>query len=533
MALDSVHPRYAEMSHDWIQLRDFAKGERAVKAKGETYLPATKGMKLDGMGSTAGGKLKLGQEVYEAYKLRAVFPEYMADALEIFMGMLHNKSPVIELPEKMEFLRERATELGEPLELLLQRINLEQLTTGRVGLLMDLPKNPDPKNPQPYLALYIAEAIRNWDATAAVNERADVHLVILDESGYKMNQNFEWTTNTKFRVLKMDKSYSASGQLLSSTYMCGVFEVLGGGLPKYIPDDLFSPSLRGKSLDRIPFVFINSKDISPDPDEPPLVGLARLCAAIYRGEADYRQNLFMQGQDTLVIIGDRAKPPAATPGEDEPLRTGAGSVIELEATPGADAKYVGVNSQGLTEQRYALENDRKRGESRSGQLIDAAKGNKESGTALRTRVGAQTATLNQIANTGALALEIILRQMAEWMGEDPKKVKVTPNLEFADYQMSGQDLVNLMTAKRDQGAPLSEESVHRLMVQGNLTSFDYQTEKELIGQEEEFVSPKDKLAMKTAELAARNKPDQANPKGNMPGGNGPAPKDPSNPAPVN
>ena len=134
MSLDSAHPLYTAYVDDWVQLRDFALGERAVKKKRETYLPATKGMKLDGMGPR-----DLGREVYDAYLLRASFPEYIMDALEIFMGMLHNKSAVIELPPEMEPLREKCTELGEPIEILLQRINLEQLITGRLGPLLDLP----------------------------------------------------------------------------------------------------------------------------------------------------------------------------------------------------------------------------------------------------------------------------------------------------------------------------------------------------------------------------------------------------------
>lgn len=523
MSIDSVHPRYAEMSPEWVRLRDFAKGERAVKAKTTEYLPATKGMILDGMGSTASGKAKLGQEVYEAYLKRAVFPEYIADALEIFMGMLHNKSAVIELPEQLKYLRDNATELGEPLEILLQRINLEQLTTGRLGLLLDLPETPDPRNPQPFIALYVAEAIRNWDVTSIMKERAELNLVILDESRFEMDDNFKWRTLYKYRVLKMDKQFSETGQLLSSTYLCGSFSSLGA-VPQYDPTKMFSPMLRGVVQPSIPFVFVNSKDISADPDEPPLNGLARLCEAIFRGEADYRQNLFMQGQDTLVIIGERHRAPLEGATDEEPLRTGAGSRIELEI--GGDAKYVGVQSQGLTEQRYALENDRKRAESRSGQLIDAAKGDKESGTALRTRVGAQAATLNQIAKTGALALELILKKAAMWVGANPEEVKVTPNLEFADYQMSGQDLVNLMTAKRTGGAPISEESIHRLMVQGNLTSYDYQTEKEKISAEEPFESPDAKLKR---ELAERGQEADV---GESVSTGGPAPSDPSNPAPV-
>lgn len=532
MAINSVHPRYAVLAPEWVKLRDFKNGERAVKAKGEVYLPPTQGMRLDGYGlrtsydpasgngsGVTGCTSNLGQLAYDAYLLRAIFPEYMMDALEIFMGMLHNKSPVIELPPEMEPIRANATELGEPLELLLQRINLEQLTTGRLGLLADLPKKPDPTNPMPFIAMYIAEACINWDNDTIGDERAELNFVVLNESGYARTPEYEWEVVSKYRVLQLEDTDEGR------TYRCGEFVEQGGGIPQIDPSQMRTPRLRGKKLDNVPFIFVNASTIDPDPQEPPLIGLARLCGAIYRSEADYRQNLFMQGQDTLVIIGSRSKSLSTDPtsGTEEPLRTGAGSRIELEPEPGADAKYVGVQSQGLVEQRYALENDRKRAEARSGQLIDAAKGDKESGTALKTRVGAQTATLNQIAKTGALALEQMLKKIAVWMGADPKKVKVQPNLEFADYQMSGQDLVNLMNAKRTMGAPLSLASVHRLMVQGNLTSFDFETEQTMMKSEPEFESPEAKLALETAKLAAKNKPvGPLNP--------GPAPKAPENPA---
>jgi len=475
MALDSTHPLYSDRKEDWITMRDLYKGERHVKAKGETYLPATKGMKLDGMG-TQGGKPKLGQEVYDAYRTRAVLPDYVKDAVEAYIGLLHQKPATIELPAVMEPLRERATLYGEPLELLLRRINEEQLVTGRVGLLLDLPENPDPANPLPYVALYITEAIRNWDDGEIGNDLAKLNLVVLDESGYKRGADFEWTSVAKYRVLELGSE--TEGSVLA--YRVGVFQNEGGGAPAYDPTLVRTPLLRGTALDKIPFVFINTKDIVSAPDEPPLMGLARLALAIYRGEADYRQNLFMQGQDTLVVIGERRKHAEQVEGENEPVRTGAGSMIELEQ--GGDAKYVGVNSQGLAEQRQALEGDRKRAEARSGQLINASSGEKESGEALKTRVAAQTATLNQIAQTGAAGLEYLLRMCAEWMGANPDEVRVTPNLEFADFEMSGENLVKLMTA-RTMGAPISKRSIHDLMVDQGLTKLDYETEKDLIDEE--------------------------------------------------
>lgn len=545
MAIDSVHPLYTEHVEDWIQLRDAAKGERAVKEKGQTYLPPTSGMILDGLngpysgtysnpaanngagtaglGSGTFGKYRnAGEAAYEAYKLRAVFPEYVKDALEYFMGALHNKSPVIELPEEMEPLRNNATPLGEPLEILLQRINLEQLTTGRVGILLDLPEKPDPVNPLPFIALYVAEAIRNWDDNTNEDTRDALNLVVLDESGVIRNQ-FDWVQNKKYRVLQLGK-FAENETNGTAEYLVGVFSDANGGNAEYDESQLKAPMFRGNVLKKIPFQFINTKDISPEPDEPPLMSLCRQCFTIYRGEADYRQNLFMQGQDTLVVIG--ARQTNALPGEtvqEEPLRTGAGARIDLELQ--GDAKYVGVNSQGLSEQRTALENDRKRCESRSGQLIDASQGDKESGAALKTRVGAQTATLNQIAKTAALALELLLKQCAEWMKADPDKVRVTPNLEFADYQMAGQDLGNLMTAKRN-GAPLSMRSIHRLAVQGNLTNMDYETEQEEIKNEPPLAVDPNVQAKLDADAKAR----AAQPSGGT-GGSAPLPKDPSNPAP--
>lgn len=528
MALSTPHPDYVDVLPDWRKARDFSKGEREVKNKGQLYLPATTSMNLDGFGYDGKGQPKLGQMAYDAYKLRAVFPEYMKDAITIFMGMLHNKDAVIELPEALEPLRAKATELGEPLLVLLQRINQEQLTTGRIGLLADLPKVPDPANPLPYIAIYIAEAVINWDDDRIGDNRAVANMVVLDETGYKRQRGqFDWKTHKKFRVLEL--TWNETTETYGAPYKQGVFEegVLTG--TDYDESAMKAPHIRGKELDEIPFVCINATDIGFTVYDPPLMPLANACSTIYRGEADYRQNLFMQGQDTLVIIGTRRKDNQFDAGAEiaeDAVRTGAGSRIEMEPEQGADVKYVGVTSSGLAEQRNALENDRKRAESKSGQLIDAAKGDKESGTALKTRVGAQTASLNQIAKIGALGLEMILKQIAKWTGANPDEVKVTPNLEFSDFQMSGQDLSNLMTAK-EQGAPMSNQSVHRLMVQGNLTTLDYETEKSILESEPPLpAEQKRQDDLELAKEAAKNKALPAPGDQNKPQTQGPAPKAP-------
>jgi len=485
MALDSVHPKYTEMLPDWEKTRDVYKGERHVKEQGPKYLPPTQSMMLDGYGLPGvGGKLSVGQSAYEAYRLRAVVPDYFQDAVELFMGLLHSQPPKIELPESMEAMRDKATQLGESLEQLLRRINEEQLVPGRCGLLLDLPKNPDPRQPMPYIAMYVAESIRNWDDANVGDDRANLNMVVLDESGYRRN-GFDWEDVTKYRVLELEAVRDAEGAQISwGEYRQGVFETQGSGVPTYVETQMFPPAVRGGSLEEIPFVFVNTKDIVSTPDKPSLLGLVNIVLTIYRGEADYRQNLFMQGQDTLVVTGDikRASNPneLAAEGDNEPVRTGTGSLIQLEM--GGDAKYVGVSGEGLAEQREALQNDSRRAESKSSALSTNAGDSAESGEALKTRVGARTASLNSIAITGAGALEWILKCAAKWIGADPEKVKVTPNMEFADYQMTGDMLNKLMTAKA-LGAPLSRESIHALMAEGGVTKLSYEEEKDLLDAE--------------------------------------------------
>lgn len=472
MAIDSKHPLYTEFLEDWETMRDLYRGERIVKSKEEKYLPATTGMHLDGMKK----KTDAGYIAYQAYLKRAVFHDYVREAVEMYIGLMHQKPPTIELPSKLEPLRLAATQHGESLELLLRKVNEEQLITGRVGLLADFPENPVNNVVTPYIALYIAESIINWDEGENGSVQ-DLNFVVLNESGLKKNDNFEWEQKSSYRVLQLGdiEGYEPG------SYLAGVFSEDGAGTPIYVEADMKPPVYLSQISKKIPFVFANTKDIVSSPDDSPLNGLGRLTLAIYRGEADYRQNLFMQGQDTLVVIGNVSNP-NAIPGQDaDAIRTGAGSRIDLDT--GGDAKYVGVNSSGLPEQRLALDNDKKKAEQKASNLVNPTNSQQESGEALKTRIAAQTATLNQIALAGAAALEKLLKILAEWMGADPKQVKVTPNLEFADHTFNAQTLTQLMSS-RTMGAPLSFESIHAYLVEKGLTKLTFEEEMAKIEEED-------------------------------------------------
>lgn len=459
--VSTVHPSYAEALPDWNLLEDAYKGERVIKSRGSTYLPPTSGMLADGMQTN-----QPGLQAYTAYLLRSVFPGFFSESVSTNMGMLWYKDPIIRLPEQLKPLVDRASVKGETLKQLMRRINEQQLTKGRCGIMLDLPKEvPNGIPILPYIAMYDAKSIINWD-DGGIGEPTlqTLNLVVLNESEKKRN-GFVWEDQAKHRVLKLG---DFENNETTGVYTVEVHE--GKEVTK------ITPMFAGKTLDELPFVFINSKDILPDPDVPPLMELARQCMTIYRGEADYRQNLFMQGQDTLVIIG--------SDNNGETFRVGANATLELPT--GADAKYIGVNSKGLAEQRLSLENDRRLAASRSGQLVDTTSRQRESGDALQTRVAAQTATLSDIATSCAGGLERILKIAAKWIGANPDEVSVTPNLDFVNAMLTSRNIVELQTAK-NLGAPISQKSIHAIIAQRQLTGLSFEEELAAIKEEEPLV----------------------------------------------
>ena len=466
MAIDIKHPRYEELQPDWEVMRDTYRGERVVKSKGIKYLPATQGMILDGM-KTAND---VGTKAYNAYRTRAIFPEYTKQAVENYIGMLWRKPAAIKLPSALEPMRDSCTPAGESLYQLLRRVNEEQLVTGRCGLLLDLPESAE-STVLPYIAFYIGESVINWDVNQMGEGHTELNLVVLDETGLRRRADFSWQAFKKYRLLALG-DLTTNEPNGTANYRQGVFTDETG--LQYYDGAMFEPSFRGKKLSQIPFVFVNTKDLLPDTDEAPLISLARQCLAIYRGEADYRQTLFMQGQETLVVIGG-----ANNTDDNQVLRTGTGARIDIEQ--GGDAKFIGVSSRGLPEQRYSLANDRLRAEIVAGQLTNTTD-KVESGLALQTRLGAQKSVLTQIALTGAAALERILKIAAEWVGANPDEVSVEPNLDFATNELAGQDLLLYMQA-RQLGAPISNESIHKLMVSKGMTTMDFIEEMKILEAE--------------------------------------------------
>ncbi|MQX57362.1 hypothetical protein [Sinorhizobium meliloti] len=80
-------------------------------------------------------------------------------------------------------------------------------------------------------------------------------------------------------------------------------------------------ALGGQRLDFVPFYVGNARDVVPAVETPPLIGIANAIINAYQLSADWRWQLFMSGQETLVAINGEA-----------PKTVGAGVVHQMMGT---------------------------------------------------------------------------------------------------------------------------------------------------------------------------------------------------------
>lgn len=518
MSLSSKHPAYSARVQQWALMRDTYEGEEAVKEKGSTYLPPTTGMEEDGMSTGGDGLLD-----YNAYRDRAVVPDLTRPAVEAMVGLIHKYPPNIDLPASMEDLRTRATLDGETLESLLRRINTEQLNAGRIGLLLEVPDAQGP-DALPYFVTYNTESVINWTTTTGPDGKDQTAMVNLDESGTAMNSDLEWIEFTQYRVLTLQSFWDSLNGTSANDVQAPTTEKgegVGDGMPGVGRDDdrsggnldtqsttdnpvrgpdvyqtatsdgetigsldtFVQPSTAGNTFEEIPFRFIGTKDLVADPDLPPLLGIARKVISIYRTEADYRETIHQQGQQTLVVIGE-----STTPGPEggASKRVGAGRYISVPLQ--GDAKYVGVSAECLAGFRACIDADMEQASNLGANMLVQKGADAESGDALKIRKAAKTATLGTIAKTSCEALEQLLKLAAKLRGANPDDVKVSPNMDYTDELLTGKDVLDWMNA-RAMGAPISLKTIHQNLVLAGKTRMTFEEEMDESDAEGPTVAP--------------------------------------------
>jgi hypothetical protein len=431
---DVRHPLYDAWFPTWTKCGDAYDGEEAVKMKAEVYLPRPSGF----------SKAKDPAALYNGYMLRAQVPEIYSPAVRGLAGIIHAKPATVELPTSMEVLLEVCTKDRQPLDVFHQRASIEVLKKGRFGVLVDAPVDGG----DPYLAGYIADQIIDWDTNP---DTGAVTYVVLDESLWRRNSEGEWVAVERWRVGRIiDEQYLESlppEALLPPGVSIGVYIVEvweRGGVDNSgvlrtgdatLVDVVVPSDARQQALVEIPFVFIDTMELTPSPDDAPLYGVATAELAIYRMDADYRHALYLTSQPTPVAIG--------VDPENAPDTIGSAAIWII--AQGGDAKMLEFSGQGVGAMKIAMDDDYARAVQAGARLLSTSdEGGPESGEALRLRQGAQTATITTVAKNTAAGLERALRYAAMMLGQDPESVSVEANTDFVELRLSSLDIAALV-----------------------------------------------------------------------------------------
>ena len=440
--LDATHPSYDTFSPWYTEMQDAITGESAIKAAGEDYLPKPGGMKL--MQSS------LQAAAYAAYQKRASYPEIVAPTIRGLTGVIYNQPIVPELPKALEYMIEKATTDGLTLESALRRITRNILSFGRTGVAIAINEAG-----QPELAIYSASAIRNW--------AEDESLVVLDESGYVMQENLTWIDTEKRLLLELIDGKAFATMYENSSGWGKVEESQYSGIGE-------------KVIDFLPFVFIDTNDLTPEPDEVPLLSLARLAAKAYRQDANYQQTLYLAANPTHVIIG------MAPDYEYRPQAVGGGIIWFLPDTD-QKAEILEFTGASADAQRRAIQDTLQAAVQAGARLFATADEQQESGEARKIKYAAQTATLVGIALTAAAGLEKALKMCAIIIGANPDEVVIPISTEFIDNTIGAQEMTAIISGVA--GGLISNQTGYELFQNGGRANPDrnWEDEKKLIDEQ--------------------------------------------------
>ena len=434
----SVSTRRPELTdavlRDWRLMRDAYVGERAIKFRKTDYLPKPSGF-------TA--MPDKGEGMYDAYLSRARFPEILSTTIRGMLGVIHGQEWDFELPPALEGMYENCTPEGLPLDNFAQRITRELLITGRYAVMADAPA----EGGDPYLLGYQAEQLINWDEYET--------FYVFEEIDY-IRDGFIWTQITRNRVLELDEN----GRYVQSVYIDGSEDMA----------ETAEVEARGaRALDYVPVSVGGAMDMDLKPDTPPLIGVARAALAHYQLNADYRLQLFMSGQETMVIYN-------AT---ELPKILGAGVIVGLQSadeTKDVRAEYVGPTGSGIEAHERAMDREQNIAMKSGAQLLDQTSRSAESGDARRLRFAAETATLQSIAIASAAILEKALRFAADMAGANPDDVSVRPPKNLLEGRMDAGQLTALVAAW-EKGA-FGYETLYDNLVRGHIANPDRTAEDE-------------------------------------------------------
>ena len=370
MPIDQPNSQYELFKPLWDKCRTVMAGEDALKFAGPSYLP------------------KLGDQSskeYADYKTRAMLYNASGRTVQALTGALFRKQPVIsgiDIEELNAFVPDQTDFLG-----FVKDLSSDILAVGRSGVLVDIDNDEDGN---PVMSSYRAEDIINWSF-------GENSYIVLREYASVINDGdvFEQEAEERYRVL----------WLTDGVYSQELYRKTEDDSIEKISD--FTPTVKGRPLEFIPFVFFNVKNLYPQPEEPPLLDLVNVNLSHYRNSADYEHGLHFTGLPTPWIAGFNS--------DDQEFKIGSGTAW-VSSDPGATAGFLEFTGQGLNALKDAMEEKKRDMAILGARMLEGQKAAAEAAETLKLRNAGEASVLSNIAFTIDNGITFLIRVCAEWKG---------------------------------------------------------------------------------------------------------------------
>lgn len=422
------------------KIRDCLEGEDQVKDQGQLYLK-----KPDAM--TA--------QNYLAYKERAQFYGAAESTLRALVGLALRKDPVIKLTPRLESLRHSATNDRAPLSVMIEQMVREVMAMGRFGLMLDFPQSNTTVLTPPHFVTWTAETIEDFKV-AYIDGQLELTQVILAS----------------------DESLDGDQIFLDLCLEDGIYRirryVQGANKARADIGEEIIPTVKGKPLTFIPFIFVSDKNLNPNDEKPPLLDLCNLNLGHYRNSADREHAMFLTATPTPWIAGN-------VPIDKVPTSIGSGTVWNLPE--GTQVGMLEFQGPSMTAFKELMGEKLDQMASLGARMLSTSMNRNETTATATQRSRSELSLLQSVVVMCEAALTRLLRLASEWMGEQPDDVSVTFSRDFIEVTMDPAGMVAQM--KLWQSGAISRQTLYENLQQGEIARADrsFDEETDLIDEE--------------------------------------------------
>lgn len=433
MSITNSHPDYTSKSPQWRRLREATSGRDAL-------LASDLGRGLTSVGHYIPPLSGQAPEEYHSYASRAVWFGATDRTINGLAGLIFARDPVIDVLPSLTAIADDVTSSNVSARAFAQQLVYEELTIGRVGVLVEFPSTSTDgmteaqaaqANARPYLTMWPAESILDWrmGSVAGIGHRLTfvklVEMVEVDGAN-----EFTRKTIQKIRVL----------DLVDGAYRQRVF-IDGVQVGEVIP------RANGAEFPFIPFQIVGGVDVR----KPLLLDLCDVNLAHYRMMADYMHGLHFAALPTPVIAGYSPSP------GDAPFKIGGASAWVFP-DPSAHASMLEFQGAGMGAIKNALDDFvAQMAVLGARMLVDGGRGANETATGAELKTAGERGTLASVARD----VSDTMRQAIAWLSlftrtpTQPSDIQFSLNTDYRLGSIDPQMLAQLMTGVQAGIMPMS------------------------------------------------------------------------------